>query len=168
MTEVSKVLNDSARMDEDQFKEMISRNTFLPDARNSEILFVSDLDDEDEEEFEDEDGDEDEELFDEDEISLSYSPEEKVLALSSDEHDLYTRLIEGDYPPFERVTFVSAGTYSGEGPVTDEGIWLLTGQGLTLQSKFGLLGGTYTISQTDKGTIELSGADPVMKLRRVE
>ncbi|OGU37244.1 MAG: hypothetical protein A2315_09575 [Ignavibacteria bacterium RIFOXYB2_FULL_35_12] len=68
MTEVSKVLNDSARMDEDQFKEMISRNTFLPDARNSEILFVSDLDDEDEEEFEDEDGDEDEELFDEDEI----------------------------------------------------------------------------------------------------
>jgi len=72
------------------------------------------------------------------------------------------------YPPFERVTFVSAGTYSGEGPVTDEGIWLLTGQGLTLQSKFGLLGGTYTISQTDKGTIELSGADPVMKLRRVE
>ncbi|KKP85704.1 MAG: polymerase III subunit beta protein [Candidatus Roizmanbacteria bacterium GW2011_GWA2_35_8] len=42
-------------------------------------------------------------LFDEDEISLSYSPEEKVLALSSDEHDLYTRLIEGDYPPFERV-----------------------------------------------------------------
>ncbi|KKP67631.1 MAG: polymerase III subunit beta protein [Candidatus Roizmanbacteria bacterium GW2011_GWA2_35_19] len=42
-------------------------------------------------------------LFDEDEVTMSHSPEEKALVFSSDEHDLYTRLIEGDYPPFERV-----------------------------------------------------------------
>lgn len=39
----------------------------------------------------------------EDEITFSYSAPEKLLAFYTDEQDFYTRLIEGEYPPFEKV-----------------------------------------------------------------
>ncbi len=42
-------------------------------------------------------------LMDEDEVSFSYSPTEKVLAFYVGPHELYTRLIDGEYPPFEKV-----------------------------------------------------------------
>ena len=42
-------------------------------------------------------------LISEDEISFSYSPEEKTLVFYVGEHELYTRLIEGEYPPYEKV-----------------------------------------------------------------
>lgn len=42
-------------------------------------------------------------LIDEDEVSFSYSPEEKILAFHIGQHDLYTRLIDGEFPPFEKV-----------------------------------------------------------------
>lgn len=66
MAELRKVLNDSAGMNEDQFKEMITQNSLFPDTYNSNILFASDFEDEDEEEEEFEE--EDEDLLDEDEL----------------------------------------------------------------------------------------------------
>lgn len=42
-------------------------------------------------------------LIDEDEVSFSYSQEEKILAFHIGHHDLYTRLIDGEFPPFEKV-----------------------------------------------------------------
>ncbi len=42
-------------------------------------------------------------LKNKDEISLQYSPREKIMYFSVDENDLYTRIIEGEYPPFEKV-----------------------------------------------------------------
>lgn len=42
-------------------------------------------------------------LIDGDEVSFNYSQEEKILAFHTKEHDLYTRLIDGDYPPFNKV-----------------------------------------------------------------
>lgn len=36
-------------------------------------------------------------------ISISYSSQEKLIKCVIGEHELYSRLIEGDYPPFERV-----------------------------------------------------------------
>lgn len=42
-------------------------------------------------------------LIVEDEIGFSYSPEEKTLVFYVGDHELYTRLIEGDYPPYEKV-----------------------------------------------------------------
>lgn len=42
-------------------------------------------------------------LISEDEISFSYSPEEKALVFYIGDNELYTRLIEGDYPPYEKV-----------------------------------------------------------------
>lgn len=67
MADLSKALNDSAGMDEDQFKEMIAQNSAFPDACDSETLFTSDFDDEDEND-EDEFEEEDEDIFDEDEL----------------------------------------------------------------------------------------------------
>ena len=66
MAELSKVLNDSAEIDEDLFKKMISENSLFPAAYNSETLFASDLDDEDDEDEDFEE--EDEELLDEDDL----------------------------------------------------------------------------------------------------
>ncbi|MFN4212457.1 MAG: DNA polymerase III subunit beta [Microgenomates group bacterium] len=37
------------------------------------------------------------------EIVFSYLPEEKIINFQIGEHDLYSRLIEGEYPPFEKV-----------------------------------------------------------------
>ncbi len=37
------------------------------------------------------------------EIIMKYSSQEKLFYFSVDDNDLYTRLIEGDYPPFEKV-----------------------------------------------------------------
>ncbi len=37
------------------------------------------------------------------EILFDYSPEEKIVKFKTEEHDFYSRLIEGEYPPFERV-----------------------------------------------------------------
>jgi DNA polymerase-3 subunit beta len=42
-------------------------------------------------------------LIDSEEIHFSYSEGEKTLVFYIGEHDLYTRLIEGDYPPYEKV-----------------------------------------------------------------
>lgn len=42
-------------------------------------------------------------LKDEKEIELRYSPKEKLISLTIGKHELYSRLIEGEYPPFERV-----------------------------------------------------------------
>ncbi len=42
-------------------------------------------------------------LIDEDEVSFSYSQEEKILAFHIGSHDLHTRLIDGEFPPFEKV-----------------------------------------------------------------
>lgn len=42
-------------------------------------------------------------LIDEDEIAFNYSEAEKILVFHVGHHDLYTRLIDGEYPPFERV-----------------------------------------------------------------
>lgn len=42
-------------------------------------------------------------LIDEDEVSFSYSQEEKILAFHIGSHNLYTRLIDGEFPPFEKV-----------------------------------------------------------------
>ncbi len=43
-------------------------------------------------------------------IKFGYSPREKTVSLHVDEHDLYTRLIEGEYPPFEKVIPASKKT----------------------------------------------------------
>ncbi len=43
-------------------------------------------------------------------IKFGYSPQEKTVNLRIGEHDLYTRLIEGDYPPFEKVIPTSRKT----------------------------------------------------------
>ena len=40
---------------------------------------------------------------DEKNIKFNYLTQEKTVAFHIGEHDLYTRLIEGDYPPFEKV-----------------------------------------------------------------
>lgn len=42
-------------------------------------------------------------LIEGEEVNFSYSPEEKTLVFYVGGHDLYTRLIEGDYPPYEKV-----------------------------------------------------------------
>ncbi len=42
-------------------------------------------------------------LIKDEELLFSFSKEEKVLVFYGKEVDLYTRLIDGDYPPFERV-----------------------------------------------------------------
>ncbi|OGK53233.1 DNA polymerase III subunit beta [Candidatus Roizmanbacteria bacterium RIFCSPLOWO2_01_FULL_44_13] len=42
-------------------------------------------------------------LITEDEIGFSYSPEEKTMVFYVGDCELYTRLIEGDYPPYEKV-----------------------------------------------------------------
>ncbi len=70
MAELSKALNNSAGMDEDEdrFTEMIAHISAFPNAYNSEVLFASDFDDEDEDEEEDEFEEDDEDLFDEDEL----------------------------------------------------------------------------------------------------
>ncbi len=36
-------------------------------------------------------------------VSLQYSSQEKIMLFSIDDNDLYTRIIEGEYPPFEKV-----------------------------------------------------------------
>jgi len=42
-------------------------------------------------------------IFDEDEILFGYSPEEKTIVFKGKDQEVYSRLIEGDYPPFEKV-----------------------------------------------------------------
>jgi DNA polymerase-3 subunit beta len=42
-------------------------------------------------------------LKDEKEIELKYSPKEKLIGLTIGRYELYSRLIEGEYPPFEKV-----------------------------------------------------------------
>lgn len=42
-------------------------------------------------------------LKDEEVVELSYSPKEKLISFKIGKHDLYSRLIEGEYPPFEKV-----------------------------------------------------------------
>lgn len=42
-------------------------------------------------------------LKDEAVVKLSYSPKEKAIRLKIGRHNLYSRLIEGEYPPFEKV-----------------------------------------------------------------
>lgn len=42
-------------------------------------------------------------IIEEEDVSFSYSPQEKILVFFSRDEELYTRLIEGDFPPFERV-----------------------------------------------------------------
>jgi hypothetical protein len=66
MPELRKVLNDSAEMNDNHFKEMIFQKSLFPDVYDSDTHFASDLDDEEEEEEEFEE--EDEDIFDEDEL----------------------------------------------------------------------------------------------------
>jgi len=73
MTKLAKVLDASAGMDEDQFKETIAQNSLFPGAHNSDLFLASDFEDEDDDdEFEEEE----EDLFDEDELVEEESYEE--------------------------------------------------------------------------------------------
>ncbi|KKQ01524.1 MAG: polymerase III subunit beta protein [Candidatus Roizmanbacteria bacterium GW2011_GWA2_36_23] len=36
-------------------------------------------------------------------VRIAYSPEEKVIGFFIDDHEIYTRLIDGEYPPYEKV-----------------------------------------------------------------
>jgi hypothetical protein len=67
MTDLSKVLNDNAGVDDEQFKEMITQNSLFKDIYKSDIRLASDLDDDEDEEDDDFD-EEDEDLFDEGEL----------------------------------------------------------------------------------------------------
>ncbi len=42
-------------------------------------------------------------LKDEEAVELSYSPKEKLISFKIGKYNLYSRLIEGEYPPFEKV-----------------------------------------------------------------
>jgi hypothetical protein len=66
MADLSKVLPETVVVDEEQFKEMITQNSLVPNAYNSDLLFSPDYEEEDEDE-DDELGEEDEDLFDEEE-----------------------------------------------------------------------------------------------------
>ena len=69
MADLSKVLNETVGIDEEQYKEMITQNSLFQNVYKSDIMLASDFDDEDEEEDDDDDfKEEDEELFDEDEL----------------------------------------------------------------------------------------------------
>lgn len=67
MAELSKVLNDSAGIDGELFKELIAKKSLFQDELESKTMFASDFDDEDDVD-EDDDFDEEEDLFDEDEL----------------------------------------------------------------------------------------------------
>jgi len=93
MADLSKVLNETVGIDEEQYKEMITQNSLLQNVYKSDIMLASDFDDEDEEEDDDDDfKEEDEDLFDEDELEeegyeedFDFDEEEE-----SDEEDLGT------------------------------------------------------------------------------
>jgi hypothetical protein len=68
MTDLSKVLNDNAGVDDEQFKEMIAQNSLFKNIYKSDIRLASDLDDDDEDVEDDDFDEEDEDLFDEDEL----------------------------------------------------------------------------------------------------
>ena len=68
MADLRKVLDESVRVDEELFKEMITQNPLFHEAYKSDAMFASDIDDEDEDDLEDDFEEEDEDLFDEDEL----------------------------------------------------------------------------------------------------
>ena len=67
MADLSKVLNETVGIDEEQFKEMITQNSLFQNVYKSDIMLASDFDDE-EEDDDDDFKEEDEDLFDEDEL----------------------------------------------------------------------------------------------------
>ncbi len=68
MLELSKVLNETVGIDEEQLEEMINQNPSFQDKPKSNVFFASDYDEEDEDDQEDDFDEEDEDLFDEDEL----------------------------------------------------------------------------------------------------
>jgi hypothetical protein len=70
MADLSKVLNETVGIDEEQFKEMITQNSLFQNVYKLDAKFASDFDDEDADDDADDDDfeEEDEDLFDEDEL----------------------------------------------------------------------------------------------------